>query len=150
MVGQVNHGSFIGFGEIFDTQFVGVVQRVNAGYFQVAGVILLHVGAEVRKFYPDIFRSLKRPGVPQPFIEPGEPTMQVIGPVVDGHFIVEPVDFKMAVGNPVSTTPDYGPEIGIASEIFFTQVLIQLVKTATIFSVFPFLSGIPISVIMAP
>jgi len=143
VVGQVEHGRFVGAGLVVDAQFVVVGQAIGDFGGQIARETHLAVGREVGQGYANRILVLGFPGLPDFLVETFGAAVQGVGFVVLRHLIAFAIDFESTFGQTVAEAADGRAEVRgaflIALHIVKTQD--DIVELAVFVSDFQRLQG---------
>ena len=122
VVGEVDRGRRIGSGRVVNAKFVIIRQSIDHFDRQVTRVALLLVWAQVVQLQGRPFFGFQRFGLPDDFIEPLDPTVQMVGTVVSGEYVLLPFECELTAGDTVAHAADNGAEIRMAFQVFLQGI----------------------------
>ena len=125
VVGEVYRGRLVGGGEVVDSQFVIVGERVGDLHLQAAGVTFLAVRARVAEGNRRAGLAPAHAGGPNFFVDSLGAAMQMIGIVVDGQGVFLPVENELALGDAVGHPTGCHAKVRVAVEIAFKVIVAQ-------------------------
>src|SRR5215211_4066779 len=114
VVGQVDDRGGVGGRLVAHAQGVAVVEGVGDGGVQGARVVLLAVGADPVEPDPHEPAALDHAGLPDPLVEADVAAVQMVGRVVDGQLVVDPVEGEAALVDAVGVAAGDAAEVGVA------------------------------------
>ena len=114
VIGQVEHGGFVGGRAVIDLEFVLVGQRVHDFDRQVAGKVFFSIFAQVGELERLTCAAGNIFGSPHPLVET---TMQMIVTVILGQRVSDAVKGEGGVRDSVRITSDGRADVGFAGRV---------------------------------
>src|SRR5690606_25706388 len=113
MVGEIEHGGPVGAGGVLDRQAILVIEGVNHGHREIAGIPFLVIRADKRQPQAPILEFT----FPYALVEALQPAMEMIRAVVGGQSVGSSLQFEAAASNPIRVAADNGAEIRVWFEV---------------------------------
>ena len=125
VVRQIDDRRLVGGGLVIDPEFVLVRQRVDHGDRQIAGIPFFSVLAEIRQLQRGAIGAFRRFGIPDHLVESLQASVQMVRPVVDGKVVLDTVQRKETLCDPVCIPACDAAEVRITPDIVGQGIIPQ-------------------------